>query len=98
MLPLTSIFSVFMSMKIIKRDGRVEEFAREKLVTSLLKAGLGLTTARELADIIEREFTGREEIRTEDLRGRILELLKEREVKAYENWLVYERAVKKRVT
>ncbi|MEM0084240.1 MAG: ATP cone domain-containing protein [Candidatus Methanomethylicia archaeon] len=87
-----------MVLKVVKRDGRIEEFAREKLVTSLLKAGVDLTTARELTGRIEGEFTGREEVKTEELRTRVLELLKENNVKAYENWIVYDRAVKKRLT
>jgi len=85
-----------MVLKVVKRDGRIENFAREKLVASLLKAGAGLSVARELADKVEEEFSGRMEVKTEELRTRVLELLRERDIKAYENWLIYDRAVKKR--
>lgn len=83
---------------VVKRSGRTENFAREKLVASLLKAGADLHTARELATRIEEEFAPREKANTEELRSRVLELLKERNLKVYENWLVYDRAVKKRET
>ncbi|MEM2136652.1 MAG: hypothetical protein QXI93_01705, partial [Candidatus Methanomethylicia archaeon] len=66
--------------------------------TSLAKAGADLHTARELATRIEEEFAPREKANTEELRSRVLELLKERDLKVYENWLVYDRAVKKRET
>lgn len=97
MFEICIFISGFMVLKVVKRDGRIEEFAREKLVTSLLKAGVDLTTARELTGRIEEEFTGREEVKTEELRTRVLELLREKNIKAYENWVVYDRAVKKRL-
>lgn len=83
-------------VKVVKRDGSVEEFAREKLVTSLLKAGSDLRTARELADRVEEHFAGRDEVKSEEIRSKVLELLREKDVKLYENWIVYDRAVKKR--
>ncbi len=84
--------------KVIKRRGTVEEYAVEKLVTSMLKAGADLKTAREIARRIEEELAEKEEVRSEELRSRVLELLKERNREWYENWVVYDRAVKKRAT
>jgi transcriptional repressor NrdR len=84
-------------VKVVKRDGSAEEFAREKLVTSLLKAGSDLRTAREVADRVERHFAGRNEVKSEEIRSKVLELLKEKDVKLYENWVVYDRAVKRRL-
>jgi len=86
-----------MVVKVVKRNGSVEEFAREKLVTSILKTGSDLRTARELADEVERYFAGRDEVKSEEIRSKVLELLKERDVRLYENWIVYDRAVKKRL-
>ncbi len=87
-----------MVRRVVKRSGRAEEFAREKLVVSMLKAGADLATARELAGRIEEEFAGKDEVRTEEIRSRVLELLKEKNAEWYENWIVYDRAVKKRLT
>lgn len=86
-----------MVVKVVKRNGSVEEFAREKLVTSILKTGSDLRTARELAEEVERHFAGRDEVKSEEIRSKVLELLKEKDVRLYENWIVYDRAVKKRL-
>ncbi|MCS7385275.1 MAG: ATP cone domain-containing protein [archaeon GB-1867-005] len=85
-------------IKVVKRNGRVEEFAREKITVSCLKAGADIETAREIARRIEEELIKKERISTNELRSKVLEMLKEKNPKWHENWLVYDRAVKKRTT
>jgi 2-phosphoglycerate kinase len=79
---------------IKKRDGRIEEFIPERIVVSCVKAGADLETAREIANEIKRSL--KETTEADELRERVLALLKEKTPKWKENWLLYDRAVKKR--
>ncbi len=83
-------------ISVVKRNGNMEEYAREKLVTSMLKAGTNLNLAREIATRIENEVATRERVTTEEIRDKVLEELKIKDPTAYENWLLYDKAVKKR--
>lgn len=84
------------SFKVVKRDGREEPFIREKLVTSLVKAGAEIGVAREIAREIEERLREKRTVTTRELREMALEELGKRNPEARENWLVYDRAVKKR--
>jgi len=80
---------------VIKRDNREEAFIVEKLVVSCVKAGADIETARRIATELQNEIA-EEKIRTEKLRELVLERLKSINPQWYENWLLYDRAVKRR--
>ena len=87
-------------MKVAKRDGRTEDFVIEKVVVSMVKSGAPADVAREIAKNIESEATGISAVAvgipTEDIRTKILGELRKRNPEWEENWLIYDRAVKKR--
>ncbi len=83
-------------MKVLKRDGREEDFIIEKLIVSMIKAGAPADVARKIAKDIEEELKGREKVTTEELREMVLNRLKKENPEWYENWRVYDRAVKRR--
>ena len=79
---------------MVKADGRKEPFAREKVVVSALKAGAPLEEARAIGEAVERAaYDG---IPAAEIRQRVLEQLRARNPDWEENWLMYDRAVKKR--
>jgi len=83
-----------------KRDGREEEFISEKVVVSCLKAGAPVDVARKIAKIIEGRLleSGKERVTAKELTRMILELLKKENEEWYHNWIVFDRAVKRRKT
>ncbi len=83
---------------VIKRSGEKEEFASEKIVVSVLKTGAPLSVARKIAKIVEAKILeqGLTEISTKDLMKQVLELLRKENEEWYRNWIIYDRAVKKR--
>lgn len=87
-----------MEVYVVKRDGRKEPFAYEKVVVSCLKAGAPLDVARKIAKIIEGRIldAGKTEVTTKELAKDILELLKRENEEWYRNWIIFDRAVKRR--
>ena len=85
---------------VIKRDGSREEFAYEKIVVSCLKAGAPLDVARKIAKIVEARIleSGSKEVTAKDLTRMVLELLKKENEEWYRNWIIFDRAVKRRKT
>jgi transcriptional repressor NrdR len=83
-------------VKIIKKDGKKEEFIPEKIVVSTIKAGAPPETAREIAKKLEAQLKKLNEMSTTELREMILDMLDEKNKEWKENWLVYEKVVKKR--
>jgi len=85
---------------VIKRDGSREEFAYEKIVVSCLKAGAPLDVARKIAKIVEARIleSGSKEVTAKDLTRMVLELLKKENEEWYKNWIIFDRAVKRRKT
>ncbi len=81
--------------EIKKRDGSTEEFIPEKIVVSCVKSGADLETAREISNEIKRNL--KEKTDTEELRERVLGLLEKKNPQWKENWLIYDRAVKRRL-
>ena len=81
-------------VKIVKRDGRSEDFVVEKVVVSMVKSGVPAGVAREIARNIEADV--REGTSTKEIRKRALEALRARNPEWEVNWLTYDRAVKKR--
>ena len=88
------------SVKVVKRNGSKEEFAVEKVVVSCMKAGAPIDVARKIGKIIEGRLLdkGVEEVSARDLTRMILELLRKENEEWYRNWIVFDRAVKRRRT
>jgi|CZCB01.1.fsa_nt_gi transcriptional repressor NrdR len=79
---------------VVKVDGRREPFVREKVVVSALKSGAPPEEARAIGEAVERiAYDG---IPSSEIRRRVLEQLRDRNPEWEENWLMYDRAVKKR--
>ncbi len=87
-----------MPIYVIKRDDRREEFSPEKIVVSCLKAGAPLDVARKIARIIECDLlrSGINEVTTKDLMRGVLNYLRQENEEWYKNWIIFDRAVKKR--
>ena len=79
---------------VVKADGRREPFVREKVTVSALKSGAPPEDARAIGEAIERvAYDG---MPTGEIRQRVLEQLRNRNPEWEENWIMYDRAVKKR--
>jgi transcriptional repressor NrdR len=81
-------------VKILKRDGRSEDFAYEKVVVSCLKSGAPIGAAREIAKNVEAKV--KENMPTPQIKKLVLEALKAKNPDWERNWSLYDRAVKKR--
>ncbi len=79
---------------VVKADGRREPFVREKVTVSAMKAGAPPEEARKIGEAVERvAYDG---ISAVEIRQRVLKQLRDRNPEWEENWLVYDRAVKRR--
>lgn len=79
---------------VVKADGRREPFVREKVTVSALKSGAPPEEARVIGEAVERiAYDG---MPSGEIRHRVLEHLHERNPEWEKNWLIYDRAVKKR--
>jgi len=89
-----------MPIVVIKRDGREEEFIPEKIVVSCLKSGAPVNIARKIAKIVEGRLLdkGVDRVSAKELTRMILELLKKENEEWYRNWIIFDRAVKRRKT
>ncbi|MFZ8807481.1 MAG: ATP cone domain-containing protein [Pyrobaculum sp.] len=85
-------------VKVIKRDGREEEFIPEKIVVSVLKAGAPVDVARRIAKKVECMVMERENVTAKELTRYILAELKKVNEEWYRNWIVFDQAVKRRRT
>ncbi len=85
---------------VIKRDGRREPFIYEKIVMSCLKAGAPPEIARKIATKIFAKIImeERKEVTAKELTKWILEQLRQENEEWYRNWIVFDRAVKRRKT
>lgn len=85
---------------VVKRDGSEEEFIPEKIVVSCLKSGATIEAARNIAKIVEARILEKklEKITAKELTGWVLELLKKEYEEWYRNWIIFDRAVKRRDT
>ena len=82
-----------MIKKVIKRDGRKEDFISEKIVVSAIKSNADPKIARKIAKDIERKIDDGTE--TRKIREMVLEKLASENPDWKENWLIYDKAVKK---
>ena len=83
-------------VKIVKVDGSVEEFDKEKIVKSCINAGAPEEVAREIADKVEKQV--KDGMKTTQIRRMVLKSLREKNPEWAENWEFYDRIVKGRVT
>ncbi len=83
-------------VKVVKVDGTLEEFDKEKIVQSCVKAGATEDVAREIADKVAKQV--KEGTRTTEIRRTVLRMLRERNSEWADNWEFYDRVVKGRIT
>jgi len=83
-------------VKVVKRDGREEEFVKEKIVVSCYNAGAPLEVAREIAEEISKKVE--EGTTTDEIREMVLEELGKRNLEWRGNYELYDTLVKGRVT
>ncbi|MGC9098943.1 MAG: ATP cone domain-containing protein [Candidatus Micrarchaeia archaeon] len=82
-------------MKVKKRDGREEDFVREKIVVAVVKAGGNLENARAIAKEVENTFASRSAVSTDEIKNEVLKRLKDRDAAAYNGWLSYNKNKKR---
>ena len=82
-------------VKVTKMDGRREDFVYEKIVVSCVKTGAPVETARDIAKTVEGKI--HDNISTKDIKKLVLEALREKNPEWEKNWLIYDKAVKKRI-
>ena len=81
-------------VNVVKADGRREPFVREKVIVSALKSGAPVEDARAIGEAIERvAYDG---MPTGEIRRRVLEQFHDRNPEWEKNWILYDRAVKRR--
>ncbi|WP_069807123.1 ATP cone domain-containing protein [Vulcanisaeta thermophila] len=85
-------------VKVIKRDGTEEDFVIEKIVVSILKTGAPVDVARRIARKIECQFSDVDKVTAKDLTKAILTELRKINEEWYRNWIVFDKAVKRRAT
>lgn len=90
----------FPQITVLKRDGRKEPFVYEKIVVSCLKAGAPIDVARKIATMILAKLIAenRNEVTARELTKMVLELLRKENEEWYRNWIVFDRAIKRRKT
>ena len=83
-------------VKIVKRDGRLEEFDKEKVYRSCLDAGAPEEIARDIAEEVAGKV--REGSTTDEIRRMVLSRLSQSAPDAAEAWRFYDRVFKGRIT
>lgn len=82
--------------KIIKRDGRVEEYNEEKIVKACINAGAPEEIARDIAREVTKQV--RDGMTTDEIRRIVLSKLSQHAPDAAEAWRFYDRVFKGRIT
>ena len=77
-----------------KRDGRKEPFVPEKIIVSAIKSGSSPEYARTIAQDIEKST--KDGATTQEIKSKVLSMLKSKNPEWERNWVVYDTAVKKR--
>ena len=80
--------------QVMKMDGRTEEFIPEKIIVSIVKVGAPVDLARQIAKDIQSKV--KEKISTAEIRRIVLEDLRKSKPLFEQDWLIYERVVKKK--
>lgn len=81
---------------IKKRDGRKEPFIPEKIIVSAIKSGSSPDYARTIAQDIERST--KDGAMTQEIKVKVLSMLKSKNPEWERNWMAYDTAVKKRAS
>ena len=84
---------IIMAKKVIKRDGRKEDFIKEKIIVSAVKTGAPVDVARQIADKIERHPEN--EVKTSWIRKHVLGELKVHNPDWPKRWFNYDKGVKR---
>jgi transcriptional repressor NrdR len=82
------------TLHVTKRDGRTEDFIPEKIIVSIIKVGAPADVARQIAKDIQGKV--KEKISTAEIRKIVLEDLRKRKPQWEQDWIIYDRAVKRR--
>jgi transcriptional regulator NrdR family protein len=82
-----------MSKKVIKRNGEKEQFIKEKIVLSAVKAGASVKVARNIAKQVEEH--SEDELKTKWIREYVLNKLKYHNREWHDNWKNYDERVKR---
>ena len=82
-----------MSKTVIKKDGRKEDFIKEKIVVSALKTGAPADVARIIADKIQKETN--KDITTNDIRESVLHELHKHNPEWSKRWISYDKGIKR---
>jgi len=85
---------------VVKRDGSKEPFVYEKIVVSCLKAGAPVDVARKIATLVMAKLIAEDktEVTARELTRMVLELLRKENEEWYRNWVIFDRAIKRRRT
>lgn len=83
-----------LKVNVIKRNGKKEPFIPEKVVVSLLRAGVDIENARKITIAIMGEIAFRDEIESKELARKISRLLKKVDENAYKRWFIFMRKLK----
>ena len=81
-------------VKVLKKDGTLEEFIPEKIIVSCIKAGAPVGVAREIAAFVEAK--AKVEPSTVEIRRFVLWLLRQKNPEWEQNWLRYEETSKRK--
>lgn len=88
-----------MIKKVIKFDGSVESFDREKIIRSIIRAGGSRVLGEEIAKVVEEKLKDLEEVTTMQIRRVLLnELEKRNRSDIVDVYLYYDRLIKGRIT
>jgi transcriptional regulator NrdR family protein len=83
-------------MRVRKRNGKDEEFVREKIVVAIVGSGGRLDLARTIAQEVEAVLSKNPTVTTEQIRTEVFSRLKSKDARAYNSWVEYDRQTKNR--
>ena len=82
-----------MPNKVVKKDGREEEFIPEKIIVAIVKGGAPPDLARDIARNIEQ--SEQQTIESKEIRERVLEKLRAANPVYEHNWRSHDKATKR---
>jgi len=82
-----------MPKKVLKKNGNREDFIKEKIIVSAVKAGAPVNFARDIAKQVEEH--PEDELKTKWIRQYVLNKLKYLNEEWHNNWINYDESVKR---
>ena len=82
-----------MPKTVIKRDGRKENFIKEKIVVSAIKTGAPVKIARDIADKIEKH--PKDEVKAIWIRKHVLDELNLHNPDWPKRWIAFDKIIKR---